>query len=255
METTVCPYHFTHAPAAMAKFLQVVGLVPVRTSGLEYTLLRGYAGYVAVHGTDQAAIGSGNETHLCLATPSVDEYIKHHEDTDLELIRWDESWGVCAAAIDPNGSGVWINEVDHDLYGYQDVEENNEPTAEVVMVRYSKDFDADREFFALLGFQPAPGACPEWEQLSASEQSGWIGLHYPDQGQPSYRQEPRFHAVGKVPLVHLSFQTREELQQVAQRLTENGYPAQIVTDAVATKIHVTDPDGNRVEIHPSLKVA
>lgn len=123
---------------------------------------------------------------------------------------------------------------------------------EVVMVRCSYDFDADRAFFAKLGFQSAAGACPEWEQMSASDTSGWIGLHYPNAGQETVRKDDNNPVGDFVPLVSLSLQTTEDLQQLADRLSEHGYPARVVTDAAATKVHVTDPDGTALEIHPVL---
>lgn len=249
MEISVCPYLFTDNVAQMSQFLTAVGLVPIRTSGPGYVLLRGRAGFVALHSLSGAGTTNKAEAHLCLMVPSLEtSQVQSHPG----IVKWDESWGLCAAAVAPDGSAVWINEADHDLYGYEDVSVSNEPHAEVVMVRYSHDFSSDREFFSGLGFHPAPGASAQWEQLSVDENSGWVAFHHPDQDQPSYREEPRFPVTGKIPLVHLSFQTRKDLAQVVDELVAAGFPARIVTDEFATKVHATDPNGNEVQIHPCL---
>ena len=292
-QIVVCPYRFTSQAARVTDFYKLSGLEEVRRSGSGYTVLRGAAGYLAIHPTASARVGKATETHLSFMVPSVEKYLAQLPENVVNLVWWDEAWGQAAGIVDPAGGGIWINEWEHDLYGYEDrlaegaapaqeysdngegAEAVNKETAgshsageaglpkaggrsgepvavEVVMVRYSYDFDADRNFFAKLAFQSAAGACPEWEQMSASKQSGWIGLHYPNAGQQTVRKEDNNPVGDFVPLVSLSLQTTEDLQQLAHRLSEHGYPAQVVTDAAATKVHVTDPDGAALEIHPVL---
>ncbi|MFP7695814.1 hypothetical protein [Trueperella sp. LYQ143] len=255
MNISVCPYYFTTQPQRMTDFLRAIGLSPVRTSGEEYTVLRGKAGSVAVHGASGADFGHPGEAHLVLLVDDAQTYAQEMCARGVEIEVWDEAWGKQAGIIDPSGGGIWINEWCHDLYGYTDQENespsNESSSVEVMMVRYSVDFSADRKFFEQLGFHSAPGADSWWEQMSASDSSGWIGLHHGDAGQLVVREEAANPVGGAVPLVHLSFQTTQPLAEVARRLTQAGYPAQVVTDTAATKVHVHDPDGHHVEIHPA----
>lgn len=50
-------------------------------------------------------------------------------------------------------------------------------------------------------------------------------------------------------LVRLGFETTEELGALAERLRGAGYEARVVENEVRS-VHVTDPDGMQLEIHP-----
>ncbi len=50
-------------------------------------------------------------------------------------------------------------------------------------------------------------------------------------------------------LVSLGFQATEPLTELAERLTAAGYPAEICSGD-NPKVVVTDPDGQRLEVHP-----
>ena len=73
-------------------------------------------------------------------------------------------------------------------------------------------------------------------------------MHYADASEPIFRageEDPR----DRVPLARLGFVTGEELPELAQRLTDAGYPAKVVSEGDLIKAHVTDPDGIEIEIH------
>ena len=49
--------------------------------------------------------------------------------------------------------------------------------------------------------------------------------------------------------VRLGFETSQDLAELASRLRAAGHRAEVVDGAVRS-VHVTDPDGQHLEIHP-----
>lgn len=257
MNFFVSPYVFSSNPAKLIEFYQIIGLQPVITSGdaqqPHYAFMKASSGFLAVHGTP-ANFGHTGEAHLVFAVENYDGLKLELANRGIVVEEWDEAWGKQAGVLDPDGAGIWINTISHDLYGYQahDAKANTHQI-EVIMLKHSHDFAKDREFFANFGFTSLPGADEWWEQLRRDETSGSIGLHHPESDDQPYRDEPNNPLGGRVPIVSISLQTSEDLEQLAQRLTTAGYPAKVVTDAAATKVHVTDPEGNHLEINPLAK--
>lgn len=244
----VNPYRFSADPIAMLTFLEALGLVPVVSSASGYTLLQAQSGYVAVHPPDDSPTGPiAGETHLVLLTDDATAAADHLRAAGLPTTTWDESYGRHAGVVDPRGDGILINEEQSDLYGYTGHPAASPGPVGVTAVRYSHDFAADLPFYAALGFQVATDGGEWWQGLRAGPESGVIGLHFTEDALPVSAGGSE---IGPNPLVNLGFETDEPLAALAARLTAAGHPAEVVTDAAATKVHVTDPDGCLIEIHP-----
>lgn len=235
-------YRFTDDPAAMVAFYEHLGLrTRVTSDGGGYALLEAAAGWVAVHPAATAATVEPGETQLVLLTEDADAAATDLASRGLDARVWDESYGRQAAVRTPLGSDVWINEHQVDLYGYRAHADGAPGPIEVSAIWYSEDFDRDSAWLGALGFEQVGYADDWWRGLTNGR--GRVGLHGVDDQHP----EPR----GETLSVSVGFQTPEPLDALADRLRAAGYTdARIVTDAAATKVHVTDPDGREVEIHP-----
>lgn len=245
----VNPYRFSADPAAMIAFLETLGLRKAVTSeGEWFGLLRAGAGWVAVHpvSSSQTSAGPG-ETQLVLLTERAADAAAALEARGVHATVWDESYGQHAGVIDPAGGGVWINEHQADLYGYVGHDAAADPRLSVTMVRSSADRDADRAFFAGFGFESDPGANEWWEALRASPTSGVIGLHAPMPGERASSSAPSPFAE-RTSVARLGFETTEDLDELAARLTASGHHAAVVAGD-ARAVHVIDPDGCELEIH------
>jgi len=251
IECAVNPYRFSDDPPAMVAFLEELGMrKAVTTSGDWFGLLRAGAGWVGVHRASTDPEGSpAGQTQLVLLAGDARSTADMLEEQGVPATVWDESYGRHAGVVDPAGGGVWINEHQADLYGYIGHDGEADPGLSVTMVRASADREADRAFFARFGFVPEPGGNEWWQALRASEYSGVIGLHKPMPGELPHAATPAPFAE-RTSTVRLGFQTSEELEALAERLDRAGYPARVVSEQV-TAVHVVDPDGCELEIHPA----
>lgn len=242
-QTSVQAYRFSSDPAAMIAFLEALGMTrSVSREGDRYAVLRAAGGSVGVHAASGSSTGATHgQTQLCLEVGSVDEV-----DGMDGIVVWDESYGRQAGITDPFGGGIWIDEHQRDLYGYQGHE--GEPAAGlyVTAVRYSPDVEADKAFFARFGFE-ATGGDEWWTPLRAADGSV-IGLHKP-QGEP-ITAPAADNPVGDNSLCDLGFETTEPLEQVRDRLVAAGYDARVHEDEFLRAVHVVDPDGREVQVHP-----
>lgn len=249
MRFAVMPLRFSSEPSLMIRFLMDVGLAPSRTTvGDGFGELRAEAGWVMVRKAQSDA--TPGETLLCLKVDRADEVLTLAETAGLDAAVWDESYGRQAAVRGPHGERMWINEEQGDVYGYEEHSLTEIDTRLTVSaIRSSPDFEADRKFFAVFGFSPTPGGSEWWEALRGPGLAGLIGLHKPSEGS-SVAKLSEVDPLHRVPLVELGFQTSEPLDELRDRLLTAGYDARIVADPNATKVHVIDPDGAEIEIHP-----
>lgn len=253
---SVFPLRFTDDPPAMIAFLRTLGMVPVVTvEGDGFgELIAGGGGRVMVHATSSAETASvSGETHLCLSVPSVEDAAEPLRRRGLEVRVWDETYGKQGLVQGPRGEAVSLNEHQRDLYGYRghDADEGGGPDArlQVTAVRASAagtERETDIEFFAEFGFAPTSAGDQWWQELSAPH-AGGVGLHAPVPGKPASR--PSDTEFGDVALVRLGFSTAEDLDALAERLRGAGYPARRVDEHRLRAVHVTDPDGQQLEIH------
>lgn len=247
---TITPYRFTHDVPRLVAFLEAVGLRrSVTTAGLGFAVMVAeHGGAVGVHQAGDAETGaSAGETQLVFSVDSADDAARTLRQYGLDAITWDESYGRHAGVLDPTGGGIWINE-EQDRYGYQSHDVAPGGGAAVTAVRYSTDMAADEAFFAAFGLA-RHGHGDEWWTPLTGDAVGILGLHKPSGDEPPYRATPGA-PLPTVSLVSLGFETTRDLAELAAVLTDAGFPAEVVTDEAATKVHVTDPDGCHVEIHP-----
>lgn len=253
---TVFPLRFTADPAALITFLRTLGMAPlITTDGDGFAdLVAGGGGRVMVHAAAGSATGApAGETQLSTAAASADSTADALREAGLEVTVWDESYGRQGNITGPHGEAIGINEEQEDHYGYLAHDGTGaDERLSVTAVRASADGperERDVAFFAALGFVPVDGG-DRWYRALSSPGHGTIGLHEPAEGEAAFRPggDPG-HPELEVSLVRLGFETAEDLEILAQRLTAAGYSARVV-DSGARSVHVTDPDGQHVEIHP-----
>lgn len=249
---TVLSLRFTDDPPALIRFLRTVGMAPAVTTESDgfAEMVAGGGGRVMVHNTAGAETGSAaGETHLCLSVPVVEEAAAHLHRAGHEVRVWDESYGKQGVLRGPRGEDIPLNELQHDLYGYRGHEGGEaDERLRVTAVRPSAGAERDRDidFFSAAGFAAADDG-NEWWLALAAPQAGLIGLHAPAAGESASR--PTGTEFGDVALVRLGFATTEDLDALAARLDEAGYDARRVDQHGTSAVHVTDPDGQHLEIH------
>jgi predicted enzyme related to lactoylglutathione lyase len=108
----------------------------------------------------------------------------------------------------------------------------------IMPIRYVGDMEASARFYAALGLVPGDSSrSGNWIELGAS--GGLLGLHT---ARTSHQDVPGH--------VELAFETQEPLEALAERLTAAGFePEAIMDENFGRSLHVTDPDGIRVQVN------
>ncbi|MGP9845628.1 hypothetical protein [Brachybacterium sp. 107] len=255
----VFPLRFTANPRALIDFLCVVGMAPLLTSPSDQyaELVAGGGGRVMVHSASTSAtLSPAGETQLSMVVRSADAAAEQLREAGLEVTVWDEAYGRQRNIAGPHGEAIGLNEDQEDHYGYVAHDgAGADARLSVVAVRagaVGAERDRDVEFFGAPGFVPADAGSPSYRAL-ANPGSGGIGLHAPAEGESASRpgRDPA-HPDLRIPLVHLGFTTTEDLGELAARLTASGHPARVVEGGAVRSVHVTDPDGQHLEIHPAV---
>lgn len=252
---SVFPLRFTDDPAALIAFLEELGMAPVVTSGSGgyADLVAGGGGHVMVHPASLSATGSpGGETQLSTSVADLEPAAAHLRDQGLDVRTWDEAYGQQGSVVGPHGEAVGLNEEQEDLYGYLAHDAGTaDARLSVTAVRPSSAGpvrERDVDFFAALGFVPV-GAGDRWWQELRAPGGGSVGLHEPAPRESVSRPSGEV-GFEDVPLVRLGFTTSEDLDALAARLLEAGYDARRADQQGVSSVHVTDPDGQHLEIHP-----
>lgn len=252
----VFPLRFTARPREMIDFLRVLGMSPLITTedGAFADLLAGGGGRVMIHSAQGSATGApAGETQLSTAVRSADAAAEQLREAGLEVIVWDESYGRQGNITGPHGEAIGLNEDQSDPYGYLAHDgASADPRLTVVAVRASAagaEREKDIELFSALGFRPDGHGDKSWTRLTSAG-GGTIGLHQPEEGWRAARPGDVGGADLLVSLVRLGFETTEDLSALAERLREAGHPAEIVDAGGLRAVHVIDPDGQHLEIHP-----
>ena len=250
---TVFPLRFTRDPQALIAFLRTLGMAPAITAG-DYgfgDLVAG-AGRVMVHAVRGAESGAVHgDTDLCLSVPDAVRAAEEIAAAGIEVTVWDESYGKQGRLDGPDGEGVSLNEHQVDLYGYQGHDASAaDPRLSVTAVVLSDDFERDAAWFARLGFVAESEGDQWWRELRGAGRAGTIGLHAP--GPEGRRTRPTGPEFGDCLQVRLGFSTTEDLEELAERLVAAGHPARLAEAGAVRSVHVTDPDGLVIEIHPRL---
>ncbi|MGO1480268.1 MAG: hypothetical protein ACTHWF_03995 [Brachybacterium sp.] len=251
---TVYPLRYTADAPAMIDFLRTLGMAPAVTSGADaFGDLVAGAGRVMVHAARGAHTGArAGDTDLCLAVEDADRSAAALREAGFEVDVWDESYGRQGVVAGPAGESVALNEEQVDLYGYRAHDASSaDPGLSVTAVLASEDFERDAEWAAPLGFivDAEDEEGDEWfRALRGPGRAGVLGLHRPA------AQERRTRSTGTefgdALQVRLGFETAEELESLAARLTEAGFPARVIEEGGVRSVHATDPDGEHLEIHP-----
>ena len=244
---SVYPLRFTPDPGAWRPFLEALGLVPRFASGIGFMMFESGSGWVGIHPDELSAThAEPGETQLALLSLEGDgeDAAEAIKDLGLKAQLWDEEFGQQAGVIGPQGEGIWVNAKLKDTVGAGDAD----PGMAVVAVRYSADFEADRAFFAKLGFAEQEGGSEWWTALTAPG-GGTVGLHKPSRDVDATARPSEHNPIGAVALASLGFATTHPLEEIVSRLTQAGYEATLLDDDAAHKVHVTDPDGQTIEIH------
>lgn len=242
---SLVPYRFSDNPAGMTRFLEALGLRAANGAvDSNFARLRGRSGTVAVHSAGGSATGApAGETQLSFEVEDVQKAADVLAAAGLNPVTWDGSVGRHAGVREPRGGGVWINEVGdaHDTAEASDVD--------VIAVYYIPDFATAAGFFAHLGFTSDGTGDEWWRALHGAERMGVIGLHRVDEAPPLRAASPH-DPMGPPTTIELGFETTEDLPKLAERLREAEYPDAVVADDHGlVRVLVTDPDGQRLEIH------
>jgi catechol 2,3-dioxygenase-like lactoylglutathione lyase family enzyme len=108
----------------------------------------------------------------------------------------------------------------------------------VMPIRYVADVAASVRFYVALGLVQGDSSRPgDWTELNGS--GGVLGVHAASNAEQD-------HPGG----VELSFETDEELEVLAERLTAAGFePEAIVDESFGRSLRVVDPDGVLVQVN------
>ncbi len=246
---TVLAVRYCADVPATAAFYETLGLTRrVSTPGDTFVSLLAGDGLLMLHPAGSADTGvAPGLAELSLEVSDLDGTAAALRDAGIHAVRWDESYGRHLGIRDPRGDGIWINEVQRDLYGYRghDAAPND---MNLLAVRFSADFAADAAFYAGLGFAARPGASEHWTPLEARPPArGVIGLHPPGGELPAGPHSPD-NPVAPPALVDVSLETHEPLDAVRARLQRAGLAAGL-EGGPAPNVQVRDPEGVAVEIH------
>ncbi|NED99417.1 VOC family protein [Phytoactinopolyspora halotolerans] len=239
---TLCPYRFSDDPPRMINFLTTLGLARTVSSRSEsFAILSGRSGRIAVHSSADSAVGAEpGETRLCFETPDGDSARTYLTSLGLDATIVDEAYGRYLHVSDWHDLRVGLNEEMKDFYGYRRHDRpGRAPRVNVVGVWFHVDFAVPETVLRQLGYVPDPPAAAGWQTFRTAEPSGVVGLHT-----IGAESDPRRSGVG------LSFETAEPPENLVERLHTDGHSdARLGSVRGTTIVLVTDPDGQRIEIH------
>lgn len=235
MPLTVAAIRYTDNLPAMREFLELLGLSPAVVSSGWIDLHAG-AGRVWLHAASNADSPSApGQTNLCFESTDLRGLAEQLGSTYI-----DETFGASLMITDPLGDEVQVNSVHTDTYGYQTHQPQPDDTTRVVPVRFTDHVGPYAGFLESLGLHRSNNTAGEdYAEFSAG--TGSVGLHVADG-----RALIGTHGA----LVSLSLTTGRDLDVLAKTLREHGHPdAGIVEDDTLRSVHVTDPDGQQMQIH------
>lgn len=245
---TVTAVRYCADVPTVATFFETIGLtrrISSRTEG--FVELVAGDGVLMLHaaGNAQSAMPPGS-AELSFEVADLDETAGYLTGLGLDPVRWDESYGEHLGIRDPRGEGIWITEVQRDLYGYR-AHRATPNDLNLMAIRYSTDFGTDAAFYGQLGFDARPGASEHFTPLEGEPPRGVLGLHPPTaeiDPRPLSTDNPMAPPLS----VDLSFETHEPLLDLEARLHALGIGARFV-DGPAPNVRVVDPEGVESEIH------
>lgn len=235
MPLTVAAIRYTDNLPAMREFLELLGLSPAVVSSGWIDLHAG-AGRVWLHAASNSDSPSApGQTNLCFESTDLRGLAEQIGTTYV-----DETFGASLMLTDPLGDEVQINSVHTDTYGYETCQPQPDEGTSVVAVRFTDPTGSYVGFLESLGLSHANGAAGEgYAEFSAG--TGSVGLHVDDGSALPGTFAAR---------VKLALRTTQDLDVVAKVLQDQGHgDACVVEEDSLRSVHVTDPDGQPMEIH------
>jgi predicted enzyme related to lactoylglutathione lyase len=243
----VRPVRFTDRLAEMQQFLELIGLQPwIESDRGGWADLAAGGGRVALH--DAATSDSGGlpgQTLLSFEAVNLASLASRLDEGGVGAVTvYDEAYGRVLTCTDPDGAVLAVDEVSDDLYGYRLHQATVPETLRVIPIRFADPAGPYGNFLQLLGLRPAGELNPYYVSFQADDRAqGQVGLHY------VFGAELPVVAGGNGAPVQLTFESGEPLGDLAARLSAAGFEPGITTEDFGSLLHVTDPDGQVVQVH------
>lgn len=241
----VRPIRFTDSMVEMRHFLEILGLrARIESERGTWVDMVAGAGMVALHSAAESTTGAtAGQTRLSFEADDVGALasrLRTHNVADTSV--YDEAYGVVLTCTDPLGDPITVDGRRTDLYGYRMHEPRPNRRWRVMPVRFTSPLGPYGEFLQALGLVRRGKPNDYYVIHAGPDTTGQVGLHY-----------VYAHDLPLVPgpaAVHLTFETDEALEPVADRLTGHGYSdATITTESFGSMLAVTDPDGRQCQVH------
>ena len=245
----VQPIRFTDDVKAMQAFLEALGLRPrIEAKAGGWVEMAAGGGIVALHSAATSATGARHgETHLSFEVDDVDALAHQLKASGVDDVTvYDEAYGRALDCRDPLGDVITVNWRSDDLYGFRPVGDGRpDSRLRVVPVRFADPRGPIGGWLQAMGLQPVGEPNDFYVMYGAGGgDRGYVGVHH------VYTDDlPIVPGPGAV---HLTFQTAEPLEDVAQRLAESGFEASLTREDFGAFLTVIDPDGQQVQVHEAL---
>ncbi len=251
-DLVVRPVRFTDNVEQMRRLLEALGLRPrVEAEGGGWVDMVAGGGMVALHSAEnserQAPSGF---TTLSFEADDIDVAGEDGSRRPVCPRSWCTTSPMvgCSTCRDPLGHQIAVDERSSDPYGYRVHEPTGvRPGWRVMAVRFADPLGPYGGFLAALGLvaRGEPDAHFTAYALDSGDH-GLVGLHPPTERQLPDGSRPMTAEPGAVAL---SFETAEDLREVADRLAAAGFEPQIRTEVFGSVLATVDADGQDVEIH------
>ena len=248
----IWPLRFSPDAAAMIDFYRRLGLhLAFSHDNGTFATFNGRSGTLGVHSAhDTTSDEIPSHTALNLATDDVEQAVAELVAMGHDVKIWDETYGKQGVVLSRDGRVIGLNpDSQDDLYGgYRVHEADTEPTLDVVAVCVTPEMRAEAVWFASFGFVASSYDDPWWIGLRAGDRSGVLGIHAGEVETGDPRDDDDLF--GPPYLVRIGFETHLSLAAEADRLRAAGIETTMITGEVP-HLEMTDPDGERIEIHPA----
>jgi hypothetical protein len=254
-DLVVRPVRFTDNVEHMRRFLEALGLRPrVEAAGGGWVDLVAGAGMVALHSAkDSERQAPSGLTSLSFEAVDIDVLANRLESAGVaDVVVYDEAYGRVLTCRDPLGDQIAVDERSADPYGYRVHEPTGvRPGWRVMPIRFADPLGPYGGFLSAFGLEPRgePNAHFTAYALGGGD-DGLVGLHPPTERQLADGSRPMTTESGAVAL---SFETAEDLSDVADRLGAAGFEPRIRTEVFGDVLAVLDGDGQDVEVDRSVE--
>lgn len=250
----IWPLRFSADPVAMIDFYTRLGLHQSLSHDTgTFATFVGRSGTLGVHDARTTTAGAvAGHAALNLATEDLESAAAELRSIGHEVLLWDETYGQQGAVTARDGRTIGLNqERQQDLYGgYHEHRDPGVPSLDVVAVCPNPDVRAEAAWFASFGFVASSYDDPWWIGLRAGAGSGVLGINA---GEVEHRApRPADDLLGPAYEVRIGFETSEPLAQLDERLRGAGLEPTMISDGPTPRIVLTDPDGDDVQIHPTV---